>query len=318
MLYSQIGKFVLEDSCGRDPLTKLVHTHTHTRTELDRLMPPHPTSPMSSLQDRFRALNPTSCSPALRPTVVNLHSPAPVAHAETDPSILELLAQLNEQTGDGDTQATPEDEEACIQALLDEAQAALEEASLAVDNSSAPGAVVGINAGQNDEEGSENPVASDEEQRADGISEQSIENESNVALSRILDEAALERAEEVLVGSAVRHPSPPPSYASIVKEEPAGIWGTRCLNFPSVPTTLLPIASASSTVRSKRSRKTEDWCTICTDNATIRCLGCEYEAGGTVDGGEMVLYCVMCWEEGHTGKEVGREARGHRWEKCKP
>ena len=276
---------------------------------------------MSSLHDRFRALNPTSCSPALQPNVVNLHSPAPYVHAGPDPSLLELLAQLNEQPRDGDIQSTAEDEEACIQALLDEAQAALEERSLAVDEGGTPhvpGTAVGVNVGQDDEEAYDSPVASDEAQRGAETNEQSIESESNVALSRILDEVALERAKEVLVGSALRHPSPPPSYASIVKEEPAGIWGTRCLNFPSVPTTLLPIASASSTVRSKRSRKTEDWCTICTDNATIRCLGCEYEAGGTVDGGEMVLYCVMCWEEGHTGKEVGREARGHRWEKYTP
>ncbi|KAK3388906.1 hypothetical protein B0T20DRAFT_88852 [Sordaria brevicollis] len=44
------------------------------------------------------------------------------------------------------------------------------------------------------------------------------------------------------------------------------------------------------------------WCTVCLEDASIRCEGCEDEG-----------YCVRCWREMHVGVRAGYEERGHRW-----
>ncbi len=45
----------------------------------------------------------------------------------------------------------------------------------------------------------------------------------------------------------------------------------------------------------------DTWCTICTDDATLRCLGCDGD-----------LYCRTCWMEGHRGRSAGFEEQRHR------
>ncbi|KAI1424473.1 hypothetical protein F5Y12DRAFT_445890 [Xylaria sp. FL1777] len=48
-----------------------------------------------------------------------------------------------------------------------------------------------------------------------------------------------------------------------------------------------------------------NWCVVCLDDATVRCLGCE--AGDNV-------YCARCWKEMHVGPQAGYDERGHSWE----
>jgi len=45
----------------------------------------------------------------------------------------------------------------------------------------------------------------------------------------------------------------------------------------------------------------ETWCIICSDDATVRCLGCDSD-----------LYCSNCWNEGHRGPDAGYEEKMHK------
>lgn len=48
----------------------------------------------------------------------------------------------------------------------------------------------------------------------------------------------------------------------------------------------------------------ENWCTVCLEDATIRCVGCDNDA-----------YCGRCWREMHVGPRAGYDERGHQWMK---
>lgn len=97
-----------------------------------------------------------------------------------------------------------------------------------------------------------------------------------------------------------------------------GLGGTE-RSLPSAPTSNvddlgLPVAPTFSPddrpVKGifKRQGYTDDdaknWCTVCLEDATVRCLGCDDD-----------VYCARCWKEMHVGPAAGYDERGHQWEK---
>ncbi|RUS12878.1 hypothetical protein BC937DRAFT_86817 [Endogone sp. FLAS-F59071] len=48
----------------------------------------------------------------------------------------------------------------------------------------------------------------------------------------------------------------------------------------------------------------ENWCSICNEDATIICHGCDDDR-----------YCATCFREVHTGPDADYDAKGHRWAK---
>ena len=80
------------------------------------------------------------------------------------------------------------------------------------------------------------------------------------------------------------------------------------LDLPDVPSTPPTRFSASNATKTQDQQFTDteidSWCIICTDNATVRCFGCQGD-----------LYCAKCWREGHVGPDAGLEEKQHQWSK---
>lgn len=77
------------------------------------------------------------------------------------------------------------------------------------------------------------------------------------------------------------------------------------LGLPSVPTSR-PSAKRSAVSRLQtRTKYTDDdvdsWCTVCLEDATLRCLGCDGDG-----------YCARCWREMHVGPAAAFDDRSHR------
>lgn len=80
---------------------------------------------------------------------------------------------------------------------------------------------------------------------------------------------------------------------------------TDALGLPSAPS--FSPAKKPTNIQSSIAKKLDDeietWCIICSDDATLRCLGCDGD-----------LYCRKCWMDGHRGESAGFEERRHRAE----
>ncbi|GAO19119.1 uncharacterized protein UV8b_01124 [Ustilaginoidea virens] len=72
---------------------------------------------------------------------------------------------------------------------------------------------------------------------------------------------------------------------------------------PSVPTSR-PSKPAKFSKLTSRTRYTDDdmksWCTVCLEDATLRCIGCED------------VYCARCWREMHVGEAAHFDHPSHR------
>ncbi|KAI8203829.1 Abscission/NoCut checkpoint regulator [Colletotrichum sp. SAR 10_86] len=74
------------------------------------------------------------------------------------------------------------------------------------------------------------------------------------------------------------------------------------MGLPSVPT-FQPADRAVKRLTSKAGYTDEDadtWCTVCLEDATLQCLGCED------------VYCARCWHEMHVGPAAAFDDRTHK------
>jgi hypothetical protein len=77
---------------------------------------------------------------------------------------------------------------------------------------------------------------------------------------------------------------------------------TDSLGLPSAPSfSPRKMSPIQSNIQKQMEDKEETWCIICTDDATLECLGCDGD-----------LYCQTCWVEGHRGEGAGLGERHHR------
>ncbi|KAH8883830.1 hypothetical protein GQ53DRAFT_786611 [Thozetella sp. PMI_491] len=81
---------------------------------------------------------------------------------------------------------------------------------------------------------------------------------------------------------------------------------TDSFGMPSAPT-FQPDDRPVPGVKKRPGYTDEDqktWCTVCLEDATIRCLGCDDD-----------VYCARCFREMHVGPRAGYDERGHQWVK---
>ena len=79
--------------------------------------------------------------------------------------------------------------------------------------------------------------------------------------------------------------------------------GEGSLDLPSVPTSR-PAGKPVKRLTSRTNYTDDDvdsWCTVCLEDATLRCLGCDND-----------VYCRRCWGEMHVGPAAAFDDRAHR------
>ncbi|KND87328.1 Abscission/NoCut checkpoint regulator [Tolypocladium ophioglossoides CBS 100239] len=99
-------------------------------------------------------------------------------------------------------------------------------------------------------------------------------------------------------------PSHPPSTAlDDLTARMAALRAPASDVLPSVPTSKpagKPVKRLTSTT-AYADDDVDSWCTVCLEDATLRCLGCDDDP-----------YCARCWREMHVGPAAGFDERSHR------
>ncbi|CAM1504564.1 Fc.00g021550.m01.CDS01 [Cosmosporella sp. VM-42] len=75
------------------------------------------------------------------------------------------------------------------------------------------------------------------------------------------------------------------------------------LSLPEVPSSK-PSGKPIKRLTTKTNYTDDDmdgWCTVCLEDATLRCLGCDDD-----------VYCTRCWREMHIGPSAGFDERSHK------
>ena len=174
----------------------------------------------------------------------------------------------------------------------------------------------------------------DSQPQSKAATQHAIDSEAEDVLNRLLDELKLEKAQDAEEVDGNDEGEDPPPYEEHAegsnqhKEDAA-------FNLPSAPSKLpdpgeaedtndtndddlaarfasLSLPSAPTTIQSKpqtygkagkgfTEEEIDSWCIICSDDATLSCIGCDGD-----------LYCTNCWLEGHRGEDAGYEEKTHK------
>ncbi|MCJ1444225.1 MAG: hypothetical protein MMC23_004726 [Stictis urceolatum] len=238
------------------------------------------------------------------------HDLKPNSQLEDDKTVEELLAELGDE---GWSLNTDDPEE--ITKLLNEAKSIL-------PADDGQGSEEATGAESRPREAAANPEDRDDLDDLDDANRKETdeaEAEAAQSLEQILDELRAEKsipADDPISGS-----DPEPSEDT---DRESADSHAAALSLPSTPRSVpltadkdeLQLPSAPTTIPTKKIQKPkphlrnftneeiETWCIICTNDATLRCLGCDGD-----------LYCARCWREGHIGPDVGYEEKAHRWVK---
>lgn len=105
-------------------------------------------------------------------------------------------------------------------------------------------------------------------------------------------------------------PSTPPSHPGTTLDDLTARMAA--LRAPTPPSSVLPSVPTSQPAGGRPGKRlasttayTDDdvdsWCTVCLEDAALRCLGCDGDP-----------YCARCWREMHVGPAAGFDERGHR------
>ncbi|KIW23311.1 uncharacterized protein PV07_11520 [Cladophialophora immunda] len=260
---------------------------------------------------------------------------------EDEKTVEELLADL----GPSDAWEVTQSEEEQVADLLRTAKSALADASqtesepLREDQAEKAGddyistklPAIDVSVFQPGPEAEESPVAA-----VGTRSKDTLDQEADELLARILDEANLETAdsqdehrslpedEDGVAPSDPRYASPSPGrdvstfdlpttpsklpdpVASTEQSNEDDDLASRFagLSLPAVPTGMKSTKSSSAASKPKigfTDEEIDTWCIICNDDATLQCIGCDGD-----------LYCTNCWIEGHRGEGTGLEERSHK------
>ncbi|KEF59419.1 uncharacterized protein A1O9_04263 [Exophiala aquamarina CBS 119918] len=141
------------------------------------------------------------------------------------------------------------------------------------------------------------------------VSDEKEVSESEEAENDATPGHRLENSEANLASVDLQFPTTPSKLPDLINPETTNSGDDELasrfagLSLPSVPTTM---ASKSKTSKAKPSPGFTDedidtWCIICSDDATLRCIGCDGD-----------LYCTNCWMEGHRSEDAGFEERKHK------
>ncbi|KAI9898887.1 hypothetical protein N3K66_005348 [Trichothecium roseum] len=113
-------------------------------------------------------------------------------------------------------------------------------------------------------------------------------------------------------------PSPDPAAASAASDIDSLTTRLSALRASPAPNSALDLPDVPTSKPANAPRRLEtttayddddvdSWCTVCLEDATLRCTGCVDERTGC---GEP--YCARCWREMHVGPSAGYEERGHK------
>lgn len=252
------------------------------------------------------------------------------SEAENGKTIEEMLAEL----GPEESWVVPKDEESQINELLKTAQSSLKQAENVNHDSETRTA-------QHDESADDqkeiDSIGNDVREARTQMSnmpepiEDELDDEADQYLAKVLDQikhepevaidAETTNAESSsgsgrgsntqtsasiglnLPSAPAKEPDLPPSYSEVaVDDELASRFAN--LGVPSVPTSMKTSAerpTAKQQPKGYTDEEIDSWCTICNEDATLSCIGCDGD-----------LYCTNCWLEGHKGPDAGYEEKRHK------